>query len=113
MINKVKEGKQGRVGSVFKMRGEIEGSKKGAQEPHAIKHPKTGELIVNSDEIKKVTLQYCIETLENNEPHEDAKPLILLKKKLHDLRMKEDDGEIDVKKEDFDEVICKFKTKQN
>ena len=95
-INKVKEGKHGRVGNVFKMREVIEGKKKKAQEPHAIKDPKTGDLIVSSKEIKAVTLQYCVDTLQNNKPDKDYEKLIKLKKELHEKRMEETDGEVDV-----------------
>ena len=44
----MKEGNQGRVGTVFRFREVIEGNRKKVQEPHAIKDPKTGELIVSS-----------------------------------------------------------------
>ena len=42
---------------MFKMREEIEGSKRKVQEPNAIKNPKTGEIIMSSNRIKAVTLQ--------------------------------------------------------
>ena len=34
----------------------INGNKKAGQEPNAIRDPKTGELVVSNEEIKKVTL---------------------------------------------------------
>ena len=43
----VKAGRHGRVENLFKMREEIEGSKRKVQEPNAIKDPKTGEIIVS------------------------------------------------------------------
>ena len=55
---KIKESRQGRAGNIYKMRKEIAGSKKSKQEASAIRHPDTGELIVNKNKIKKVTLQY-------------------------------------------------------
>ena len=64
----VKQGKEtanGRVGRIYKMKEIIGGSKKPSQEAQAIKHPITGELIVPNSEIKKVTLEYCLKTLEN------------------------------------------------
>ena len=41
---------------MFRMRDVINGPKKGAQVPTAIKNPINDELIVSNDEIKKVTL---------------------------------------------------------
>ena len=67
-IDKVEAGKHGKVGAIFKMREIIEGPKKKVQEPTAIKHPITGKLMVSGTEIKSATLEYCIETLQNNKP---------------------------------------------
>ena len=58
-------GKGGRAGNVFKMKTKISGSKKEVQEPNAINNPKTGELITDAEEIKKVTLDYCVNNLQN------------------------------------------------
>ena len=63
-ILKVKETKQGRVGQVFKMKGNIIGHKKDGTEPHAIKDPVTGELLVANEDIKKATLAYCVDNLK-------------------------------------------------
>ena len=46
----------------------IEGPKKAGQEALAVKNPKDGEVVVNSKEIKKVTLEYCLDVLNNNKP---------------------------------------------
>ena len=94
---------------MFKMRKLIEGPRKKVQEPTAIKH--TGKLIVSNSEIKSVTLKYCIETLQNNKPSEEYEELINLKKKLHLQRMKETDGHVVIDKEDFEEVVKRFKAK--
>ena len=64
-IEKVKTGKHGKVGTVPKMRELLEGPRKKMQEPTAIKHPQTGKLIVSGTEIKAVTMEYCIATLQN------------------------------------------------
>ena len=47
-IMNVKETRQGRVGQVFKMKGNISGQKKAGTEPHAIKDPITDELLVEN-----------------------------------------------------------------
>ena len=101
-INVIKSQKLGRAGSVFKMREAICGPKKKGQEPNAIKNPKTGDLVVSSEEIKKVTLAYCVENLTNNNPDEEVKQLVDIKKQLHESRMKDTESEgFEVKKESF------------
>ena len=50
---------------MVKIKTKISGSKREAQEPTAIKNPKTGELITDAEEIKKVTLDYCVNNLQN------------------------------------------------
>ena len=55
-ILKIKSQNLGRVGSIFKMRDVINGPKKGAQDPTAVRDPNNGDLIVSNDAIKKVTL---------------------------------------------------------
>ena len=107
----VKAGRHGRMEIVFKMREEIEGSKRKVQEPNAIKDPKTGEIIGSSNRIKAVTLQYCIDTLQNNKLAEDYEKLIELKKELHYKRMEERNGDVEVTKEDFEDIVKRFKEK--
>ena len=103
-IDTIKAGKHGRVGNVFKMREMIEGSKRKVQEPNAIKDPNTEEIIVASKRIKAVTLQYCVDTLQNNKPDKEYERLLGLKKELHERRMEERDGDIEVTKEDFEDL---------
>ena len=65
---------------------------------------------VSNDEIKKVTLEHCINTFKNNEPEEDVKTLVDLMDKLHTKRMEEEDDEdpMVITKEEFDETLDKF-----
>ena len=86
-VLEIKDKKMGRVGNVFKMKEAIVGSKKSGQVPNAIKDPKTKELVVSSEEIRKVTLQHCVDTLTNNKPAEEVKEATELKKTLHMQRM--------------------------
>ena len=51
-VLKIKESKQGRAGNIFQMKKNIAGSKKSKQEAIAIRHPDSGETIVNKNEIK-------------------------------------------------------------
>ena len=55
-ILNIKSQNLGRVGSLFKMRDAINGPKKDEQDPTAVRDPKSDELIVSNDEIKKGTL---------------------------------------------------------
>ena len=48
--------------------------------PSAIGNPKTNKLLVYKDEIKEVTLRYCIDTLTSNKPEYDFKKVINEKK---------------------------------
>ena len=50
------------------MQKEIAGPKKRPQEACAIRDSISGELLVNKNEIKRGTLEYCIENLKNNSP---------------------------------------------
>ena len=68
-INKITSSNGGgRVGNVFKMRKMIAGQRKDIQEPTAIKDPETDKIVMEADEIKKVTLQYCVNNLKSRNP---------------------------------------------
>ena len=60
-IADIKDMKQGRTSKVFKLRERIIGTKKQGQEACAVKDPKTKELIVATEETKRVSLEYCKE----------------------------------------------------
>ena len=107
-ILKIKSKNQGRAVNVFKMKDIIMGSKKGGQEATAIQDPKTGDLVVANEQIKEVTLTYCVDNLKKQYDKDQYN----LKKMLHELRM-EDDNDIgfEIEECDFDEVLEKFKSK--
>ena len=110
-ILKVKNDRKGKVGRVYAMKKMINGGKNEAQEPVAIRDPDSGELVVAADEIKKVTLKYCEGNLKQKDDEKEEEREI--KEKCHKLRMEEkDDKECDIEKEDFNEVIRKFRSKQ-
>ena len=62
------------------MKSEIAGHKKAGTEASAIRDPKTNELIVKPEDIKKRKLQYCVENLKVNEPHEDVAEVVNTRK---------------------------------
>ena len=112
-ILEIKSSTQGRASRVFKMKSRLGGCKKGAQDSHAIKDPKSGELLVASEEIKRATLEYNCEVLKNNVAEEGFEELVKLKEELHDKRMenKIGKGTFVVEHNDFDAVVQKFKKK--
>ena len=114
-ISIVKKADNGRATRIFKMKDIVTGNKKAAQEAQAIKNPETNELVVSNSEIKKVTLKYCLKTLENNPPEEKVKELVEFKEELHRLRLSDQskDKEYEVTEEDFFEIIWKFKSKRS
>ena len=112
-IGEIKEMKQGRSTKVFKLREKILGHKKQSQEACAVKDPKTEELIVSSEEIKKVSLEYCKEVLSNNKPETEYMKEIMIKEKIHDVRMKgNEEGKIKFGYGDCTKVLKKMKKNQ-
>ena len=112
-INKIKEAKQGRAGSIFKMKKEIAGPKKSPQESTSIRDSKTGELLVNKHDIKRATLEYCVENLQNNIPDKETEKLVKDRKErqLKIMNDKSGDG-FEVTFEEFEIVLAKFANKE-
>ena len=81
-INKIKEMKLGRAGSVYKMKDEIIGHKKAKQEATAIRDPTTNELIVSKNRIKEVTLAYLVNNLKGNQPDAEVKEMVKLRREI-------------------------------
>ena len=106
---------EGRVNKIFKMKTIVAGRKKADQEAQAIKDPETGELVVSSSKIKEVTLNYCLNTLKNNEPEEHVKELVKLKKEVHALRMedKHNDPEYDLSEDEYFSILKRFESKKS
>merc|ERR1719319_224169 len=83
-ILKVKEDTKGKVSRVFAMKKQLNGGKKEAQEPVAVRDPDTNELVVAAEEIKKVTINYCEANLkknkENNKVKEECQRMRMMEK---------------------------------
>ena len=91
-IIKIKEEANSRVGQIYKVRDLICGGKQERQEAVAIRDPKTNELVSSPEEIKRVSLEYCVDNLKKTEP--ESKPEIEtreMRKTLQQYRMNEDD----------------------
>ena len=72
--------------------------------PAAVINPRTGKLTVSRDEIKKVSLQYCKDTLENNKPETEAVIEAEVKDILQETRLKAIAGSFMADKELFKKV---------
>ena len=59
-----KKKEKGFIGRIFKMKAAISGNKRSRQEAMVVRNPKNGELAVSANEIKKVTLDYCVDNLK-------------------------------------------------
>ena len=111
-ILRIKSQKLGRTGNIFKMKEVITGPKKGNQEPTAIRDPNDGELVVSNEEIKKVTLDYCVQNLTTKSKDPKTVEIRDMRKNMHFLRMEEEDSEgLEIEWEDFEEVVNKFASK--
>ena len=109
-LNKIKEIGKSKVGKIWEIKKKVVGGKKATMEATAIVNPETGKMVVGIDDIKKVTLKYCKETLGKNEPENEFKDDIYMKENIMKEKLK-DDGKtmFEVSKETFDKVILKFK----
>ena len=79
-IYKIKVSGQGRAGNIFKIMNSITDPKKGGQEASAVRDPDNDELAVTPEDIKKVTLKYCVKNLTKNTPYKDVKDIVRKRK---------------------------------
>ena len=70
---------------------------------------------MSNNEIKKVTLEYCLNLLSNNEPDAEVKELVESKEMLHKLRMEDTDNdeEYEISEADFFLTVGKFESKKS
>ena len=101
-INKLKEGKFGRVTNVFKIKEIFAGANKRPQEAHAVLDVETTE------EIKRVILNHVMNTFKRV-THDDVALIITMVNEAHDKRMVEGgEEEIENTEDDFDEFVGKL-----
>ena len=87
-MNSLKSSK-GFSSTIFKLKADILGPKKIAQEASSLIDFKTGCLLTNPNEIMRVSLQYCQELLANRNPKEGFEADIDIKYQIHETRMLE------------------------
>ena len=69
-------------------------------------------MVVANEEIKRVTLEYCVKNLENGSPDPEVEQDATIKRQLHDMRMKDsDDDDFNIGLDDLNSVLHKFSTK--
>ena len=110
-INNLKKERLGKVTNVFKMAEIVGGAKKQKEEAHTLMDPQTKE--VATEEIKRVSLTHCVSVLKKNTGEPEDELWVTLKSQMHEEMMGDDkDGDTNINREDFDEVIDKFKKKK-
>ena len=82
-INGLKAGKFGRVTNVFKMAKIVGWAKKQKEEAHSIIDPIKKELVVATEEIKKVSLAHCVRVLQNNPVEQEAEIWVNIESEMH------------------------------
>lgn len=95
IITAIKETKEmkGKAAAIFKLKDDLLGNKKAAQEPTVLINPDTMKEENTVEGIKKISLNYCQNLLTNRPPKPDYNMDINLKNILHDIRMKIDDDD--------------------
>ena len=99
---------------IFKMKTFIQGSKVGNKEAMAINDPSTGELIVNKNQIKDVSLMHNVKILTKNPPREeDLEYIESMKAKHNDVMSKQlsDPKPWELNESTFKKVLNKIKEK--
>ena len=107
-IQEIKTFKSGRVGQIWEIKKRVVGGKKATMEATSIVDPATGKLVVSKKQIKKVSLQYCKDTLSNNEPAEGFEDEINMKKEKVKEVINSKDGTFEAFQQTFEWNIRKF-----
>ena len=108
-LEKIRETKNGKAGQIWKVREKVIGGKKKSMLPSAIFDPKTKKLLVNKDEIKEVTLKYCMDTLTSNTPEASFENSIKEKKERVKKMLALKDGCFETSIETFENNLKKFR----
>ena len=76
------------------MRNLIQGPKIRPQEPMAINHPETGELITDEGEIKEISLEHNVKILTKDKPRPQDEILFKRKRRDHEEIMNQKDKDL-------------------
>ena len=98
------------MNKIYYLKQCITGNKVKSQNPSAICHPETNELIVNKEEIKEVSLQHNLKILKKNSPRECDLEEIENKRDNHNRIMNKNDLDCwELDKPIFNKVLNKVK----
>ena len=78
---------------MFKLKNKLDGPKKHGQEPTAIRYINTNDLVVTAEDINRVPLWYCVNNLNNSEPSDKVREMVVRRTKKQKERMNNNDGE--------------------
>ena len=81
-IEEIKKIKTSKAGMIWEIKKRIIGGKKASLETTSILNPETNKLAVSKNEIQRVTLNYCKNTLSNNEPERGFGDVMKAKKNI-------------------------------
>ena len=87
----------------------IMGGKKAVMEATAVVNPESGRLAVSKEEVLKITLKYCKDTLAKNEPEEGFEDGIKRKKELVKDILNIEGCSFKATNETFKKMVDKFK----
>ena len=96
-MKKVEELKQskGKSAAIFNVMGKIRGLKKQGPEMVAMKDSESGDMIFEPEALKKASINYCANLLQNTEVDSDYKHEIDIENLIHYLLSKEDNQDDD------------------
>ena len=107
-IERLKTEHRSKARRIWDIKRNIIGGKKTASQATAIVNPATKKLVVSKEEIKKTTLKYCKDTLQNNEAEEDFEEIVEDKREKVKVKLAEKDGQVIIGQETFRKVLEKF-----
>ena len=102
--------KKGKAAAVFNLKERVLGSTKAKQEAAVIRDPATGKIVTDVEEIKNISLKYCVDLLTNRPARDGYKELIQIKKNVHEKRMKEVvENDVEFSEDLFDKCVAALK----
>ena len=81
--------KKGKAASHFWLRDKTLGKKKNPPEQIALRDPESGFLVYKPEDIKRVSLDYCVNLLSTKEPKSGYEEIFSNNERMHKIRMKE------------------------
>ena len=104
---------KGKSTAIFKLKEKVLGSKKEGSESVSMNDPETGEMICDPEELKKASIKYLSNLLENREPKEDYRQDLKTLELLHQYRMEEETNpQEELTEKDFHQMLKKLRKKK-